>query len=92
MATFDAGVYVEAFENMERGLKTVYAVLNSDEYSVICSGDRVEFGSLGSISVGSVRRYPDLEALCSAESWHNVVPEAQSQEEAIAAIRSSVFC
>lgn len=88
MATFDAGVYPEAFENMEKGLKTVYAVPATDEWSIMSSGDRIEFGSIGSITVGSVRRYPNLEALCEAESWRNVMPESPSAEEAIASIRA----
>ena len=87
MATFDAGVYPEAFDNMERGLKTVYAVPATLEWSIMSSGDRIEFGSIGSITVGSVRRYTSLEHLCEAESWQNLVPEAPSQEAAITAIR-----
>ncbi|MCB9765308.1 MAG: hypothetical protein H6739_36375 [Alphaproteobacteria bacterium] len=88
MATFDGTLYVEAFENMERGRKTVYAVLNTLEYSMMSSGDRLEFGSHGSITIGTVRRYPNLEALCEAESWQNLVPEANSETEAIASIRA----
>ncbi|MCP4807144.1 MAG: hypothetical protein GY913_26025 [Proteobacteria bacterium] len=90
MATYDAGVHVEAFESMERGLKTVYAVLQTDEYSMICSGDRLEFGSIGSITVGMVRRYPSLEALCEAEGWKNLLPDAPSEEDAIAAVRGII--
>lgn len=88
MATYDAGVHVEAFEYMERGDKTVYVVLSTDEYSMICSGDRLEFGSIGSITVGAVRRYPSLEALCAAESYQNLIPGASSEEAAISAIRA----
>ena len=90
MATYDAGVHVEAFESMERGLKTVYAVLQTPEYSMICSGDRLEFGSIGSITVGMVRRYPNLEALCEAEGWKNLLPDAPNEEEAVKAIRSII--
>lgn len=89
MATFDANLFVEAFENMERGLKTVYVVPATDEFSMICSGDRLEFGSFGSITIGTVRRYPDLESLCQAEGWRNVVPEVDSPEQAVSAIRGS---
>ena len=88
MATFDAGVYPEAFENMEKGVKTVYAVPATDEWSIMSSGDRIEFGSIGSITVGSVRRYDSLEDLCEAESWRNLMPEAPSAEDAIASIRA----
>lgn len=89
MATFDAHLFVEAFENMERGLKTVYAVPATDEFSMISSGDRLEFGSFGSITVGTVRRYPDLESLCQAEGWVNVVPEVDSAQAAVTAIRTA---
>ncbi len=87
MATFDAGVHVEAFVNMEKGLKTVYAVPATDEWSIMSSGDRIEFGSIGSITVGSVRRYGSLEDLCQAESWQNLVPEADDEDTAITLIR-----
>jgi ASC-1-like (ASCH) protein len=90
VATFDAGVHVEAFENMEKGSKTVYAVPATLEYSMICSGDRLEFGSLGSITIGMVRRYGNLEELCEAEGWANLVPEVSSQEAAIEAVRAIV--
>jgi len=90
LATYDAGVHVEAFENMEKGLKTVYAVPATLEYSMICSGDRLEFGSIGSITVGMVRRYTSLEALCEAEGWQNLVPEAPSQDVAIQNIRGII--
>lgn len=88
MATFDGPLHMQAFENMERGNKTVYAVLASDEYMGISSGDRLEFGSFGSITVGTVRRYRTLESLCDAEGFQNIVPEANSAEEAVAIIRA----
>ncbi|MCB9793521.1 MAG: hypothetical protein H6741_12430 [Alphaproteobacteria bacterium] len=87
MATYDAALHIDAFENMERGLKTVYAVLNSPEYEFMSMGDRLEFGSHGSITVGTVRKYPDLEALCQDQGFKNVVPEANTEEDAIAGIR-----
>jgi len=88
MATFDAGAHVQAFDNMERGLKTVYAVPASPQWSVMSSGDRIEFGSMGSITVGSVRHYDSLEKLCEAESFRNLVPEAPTELEAIQTIRA----
>jgi ASC-1-like (ASCH) protein len=89
LATFDATLHIQAFESMERGLKTVYTVIANDEYSMISSGDRLEFGSYGSITVGTVRRYPDLESLATAEGWRNVVPEAETEERAISLIRGT---
>lgn len=88
MATYDGTLHLEAFTNMERGQKTVYAVLATDEYSMMSSGDRLEFGSYGYITIGTVRRYSDLEALCEAESHSNIVPEAAGLKEAVAAIRA----
>lgn len=89
MATFEATTRPLAFSQMEGGLKTVFVVAGSLEYSVITSGDRIEFEDLGSISIGSVRRYPTVEALLEAEGWSNVVPEADSAEQAVEAIRAS---
>jgi ASC-1-like (ASCH) protein len=87
MATYDAPLYEDAFHEMEEGRKTVYVVLASDDYAAISSGDRLEFGSFGSIMVGMVRRYPSLEALVEAEGHHNLVPTAETAEQAVAAIR-----
>ncbi len=89
MATYDAQLHLNAFENMERGVKTVYTVLASDEYSVMCAGDRLEFGSFGSITLGTVRRYADLEALVAVEGWRNLVPGAETLEEALEQIRAN---
>lgn len=89
MATYDAQLHLDAFENMERGQKTVYTVLASDEYSVMCAGDRLEFGSFGSITIGTVRRYADLEALVAVEGWQNLVPGAPTLEAALEQIRSN---
>ena len=88
MATYDATTHPLAFAHMEGGVKTVYAVPWTLEYSVLCSGDRIEFDDLGSISVGMVRRYPGLEKLLEAEGWENVVPEVESLEAAAAALRA----
>ncbi len=87
MATYDAPLYEEAFLEMEQGLKTVYVLLGSDDYMFISSGDRLEFGSYGSIMVGMVRRYPSLEALIETEGHRNLVPSAESGDEAVASIR-----
>lgn len=88
MATYDAPLHLEAFDLMEAHRKTIYALVAADGYEHICSGDRVEFGDYGSITVGMVRRYPDLEALVSAQGWHCLVPEAESAESAIEEVRA----
>ncbi len=88
MATYDAPLHPEAFELMEAHRKTIYALVASDGYQHICSGDRLEFGDHGSITVGMVRKYPDLEALVSAQGWHCLVPSAETPEEAIAEVRA----
>ena len=89
MATYDAQLHIDAFESMERGQKTVYTVPAIDEYSVMCAGDRLEFGSFGSITIGTVRRYTDLEALVAVEGWQNLVPQAASMEQALEMIRAN---
>jgi ASC-1-like (ASCH) protein len=88
MATFDADFHEEAFQNMESRRKTVYALVASDEYRFMSSGDRLEFGNQGSITVGTVRRYPNLERLVEVEGWQTLVPDADSAEEAIAEVRA----
>jgi ASC-1-like (ASCH) protein len=88
MATYDVPVNPTAFSNMESGRKTVYAVLADPTFQGICSGDRIEFGSMGAVSVGMVRRYASLETLVAAEGWQNLVPEASSAEVAIADVRA----
>jgi ASC-1-like (ASCH) protein len=87
MATYDAPLYEDAFREMEEGRKTVYVVLANEEYAAISSGDRLEFGSFGSIMVGMVRRYPNLEALAAAEGFRNLVPSAEVADEAVAMVR-----
>lgn len=89
MATFDATIHPVAFAHMEGGMKTVYVTPYTDDFSFISSGDRVEFDELGSISIGTVRRYPTLEELIEAEGFANVVPEADDAERAICMLRSS---
>ncbi len=88
MATYDACIHVEAFEAMERGQKTVYALLNTDDYTMICAGDRLEFGTLGSITVGTVRKYKSLEDLVETEGWNNLVPGAEDRAGAIEDVRA----
>jgi len=88
MATFDAPFHEQAFIEMEEGRKTVYVILATEEYAYMSSGDRLEFGSHGSIHVGMVRRYPDLENLVQAEGFRNLVPQAETEEEALAVVRS----
>ncbi|MFT5586936.1 MAG: ASC-1-like (ASCH) protein [Cognaticolwellia sp.] len=90
MATFEVGADCRLFEAMESGRKTVYVLPATDEYQLICSGDRVEFGAVGAISVGFVRRYADLEALVEGESWANVRLDESSQEETLSRIRRSI--
>lgn len=87
MATFDARLHMGAFEAMERGNKTVYTVLATDEFSVMCAGDRLEFGSFGSITIGTVRRYESLEALVAVEGWQPLVPDAADADDAIERVR-----
>jgi len=89
MATFEATTQPLAFAHMEGGLKTVFAIAWTLDLSVISSGDRLEFDDLGSITVGMVRRYDDLDALLEAEGWANVVPEAEDAAKAAALLRAS---
>lgn len=89
MATFDATWYPDAFLLMEGMRKTVYVVLATPEYSVMSSGDRLEFGSHASITVGVVRRYPSIEALMEREGWQCVLPDAESAEDAASQIRAN---
>lgn len=88
MATFDTTVHPLAFAHMEGGMKTVYVVPNTAEFSVVTSGDRIEFDDLGFITVGAIRRYPNLAELMAAEGWENVIPEAESEEQAIEVLMS----
>lgn len=89
MATYDATLHEEAFETMEASRKTVYTLIATPEYSMICSGDRVEFGKFGSITVGMVRRYATLEALVEAEGWQCLMPDAQDADDALRQIRDT---
>lgn len=87
MATYDAAVNLKAFEAMEQGRKTVYALPCSVLFADISSGDRVEFGALGYVTAGTVRKYASLEALLEAEGPANVVPDAPSLEAAAQDLR-----
>ena len=87
MATYDANLHIDAFEQMEASRKTVYTVIAVPEYSVMSSGDRLEFGSFGSITIGMVRRYDSLDALVAAEGWQSLVPDANSGPDAIQQVR-----
>ncbi|MBX2797432.1 MAG: hypothetical protein KTR31_07190 [Myxococcales bacterium] len=89
MATFEATTRPLAFAHMEGGVKTVFVVPWTAEFSVISSGDRIEFEDLGSISIGSIRRYDTVEALLEAEGWVNVVPEAEGPEQAAESLRGA---
>jgi len=88
MATFDAPYYPEAFMNMENQRKTVYALVATGEYDFMSAGDRLEFGEHASITVGMVRRYPNLEKVVEVEGWQSLLPDAASAEEAITMVRS----
>ena len=88
MATYDAPLHQDAFSQMEARRKTIYALIADEPYRHICSGDRVEFGEHGSITVGMVRRYKNLEDLVAAQGWHCLVPTAETGEEAIAEVRA----
>jgi len=89
MATFEATTHPLAFAHMEGGVKTVFVVPWSLEFSVISSGDRIEFEDLGSISIGTVRKYDTVDALLEKEGFQNVVPEAEDAAQAATLIRDS---
>lgn len=89
MATFELTTHPLAFAHMEGGVKTVYVMPFSLQLSVMSSGDRIEFDDLGSVTVGMVKRYSNLDALLSAEGFANVVPEADSVDHAADLLRTS---
>ncbi len=89
MATFELTTHPLAFAHMEGGMKTVYVTPWSASLSVMSSGDRIEFDDLGSITVGMVKRYPNLDVLLETEGFSNVVPEADGPEHAAALLRAS---
>jgi ASC-1-like (ASCH) protein len=89
MATYDANLHEQAFEEMEASRKTVYTLIATPEYSMICAGDRVEFGKFGSITIGMVRKYPSLEKLVEREGWQCLVPNADDADDALAQLRDA---
>ena len=89
MATFEATTHPLAFAHMEGGLKTLYVVPAGSPFQGICSGDRIEFDDLGSITVGMVRRYPGLTEMLETEGYTNVVPEAESAGHAVTLLEAS---
>lgn len=89
MATYELTTHPLAFAHMEGGVKTVFVMPYTLPLSVMCSGDRIEFDDLGSITVGMVKRYPNLDDLLSTEGFGNVVPEADDPGHAAELLRSS---
>ncbi len=89
MATFDATTTPVIFASMEASEKTVYVVPRTPQFDMATAGDRLEFDDLGSITLGAIRRYDDLDALLEREGFQNVVPAAGTAEEAIAALRDT---
>ncbi|MCB9674626.1 MAG: hypothetical protein H6737_05875 [Alphaproteobacteria bacterium] len=89
MATFEMTTHPLAFAHMEGGVKTVFVMPFSNELSVASSGDRIEFDDLGSITIGMIKRYGDLETLVETEGFANVVPEADDSAHACELLRTS---
>jgi len=89
MATFELTTHPLAFAHMEGGVKTVYVMPFSLELSMLSSGDRIEFDDLGSITIGMVKRYTDLDTLLETEGYANVVPEADDAAHACELLRGS---
>ena len=89
MATFELTTHPLAFAHMEGGVKTVFVMPFSDQLSVLSSGDRIEFDDLGSITIGMIKRYDDLETLLETEGYANVVPEAETAAHACELLRTS---
>ncbi len=89
MATFEATTDAMTFANMESTAKTVYVVPRTLSFDMITSGDRIEFDNLGSISIGAIRRYPSLQELLEFEGFDNVVPGAETIEQAMEHLRKA---
>jgi ASC-1-like (ASCH) protein len=89
MATYEATTSAVTFALMEGETKTVYVVPRTPSFDNVSSGDRIEFDPLGSITIGAVRKYDNLQQLLEAEGLQNVVPDAQSVDDAIASIRAT---
>ena len=87
MATFEATTSPVTFAHMEGTTKTVFVVPRTLRFDMVTSGDRIEFEHLGSITIGAVRRYTQLEELLEAQGFQNVVPDAATIEDAVEAVR-----
>lgn len=89
MATFEATTNAIAFAHMEGTTKTVFVVPRTPKFDMVTAGDRIEFDGLGSITLGAIRRYETVEDLLEKEGFANVVPDAETPEEAIEALRKT---
>jgi ASC-1-like (ASCH) protein len=89
MATFEATTTSVTFAHMEGTTKTVFIVPRTIKFDMVTSGDRIEFESLGSITIGAVRRYQTLKDMFEAQGFDNVVPDADTTEEATERIRAT---
>ena len=61
MATFETTTHPLAFAHMEGGVKTVFVMPCSLEWSMASMGDRIEFDDLGSITLGMIRKYEEQQ-------------------------------
>lgn len=86
MATFESTTKPMTFAQMEARTKSVYVVPRDGSYDGITSGDRIEFDNLGSITIGAIRRYSNLDELLEMEGFANVSPDAESAEQAISSV------
>lgn len=89
MATFEATTTAVTFAHMEGATKTVYVLPRTLRYDMMTAGDRIEFDNFGSVTLGAIRRYESLDELLSTEGFQNVVPDADTVEEAKAALRAT---
>ena len=89
MATFEATTTSVTFAHMEGTTKTVFVVPRTIKFDMVTSGDRIEFESLGSITIGAVRRYQTLAQMFDAQGFENVVPDAETMDEATDRIRAT---
>jgi len=87
MATFEATIHPLTFALMEGGSKTIYVAPIGLGFDHITAGDRLEFPGVGSITVGAIRKYPELQELLELEGVTNVVPDAPSVEDAMKVLR-----
>lgn len=89
MATFEATTHAVTFAHMEGETKTVFVVPRTPRFDMVTSGDRIEFEPLGSITIGAIRRYDSLEELMESEGFQNVIPDADTVEAAMEAVRAT---